>query len=230
MLSEIAHHALGAPLRQAQVVVIVAAVVAMGSQFDGDIRIFLEHICQTVQCCRRFGRQVRFVKFIKDIAHQYGNVDARQGKLENVLVLHFEGIGMKIIAEVQVTLAGGQQEIIHARSDSHLKRTIGFHREFFVRAIIAHDINKGFRQFIAVLFIYPSFDGLKHLGIGKRVYLVPTSTARTAVGRKVTAVVPSLEGDSEVIGGRVHRGRQVNHCPVFGNRILLGAVKVKSTE
>ena len=40
VLHEIVHHALGTPLRETQVVVVVAAIVAVGGQFDGDVRIF----------------------------------------------------------------------------------------------------------------------------------------------------------------------------------------------
>ena len=89
VLGEIFHDTFCSSLGESEIVVIVASEVAVCGKFNGDVRVLLQHFCQAVERFAGVFGQVRFVKFIKDIAHQYGNVDARQGKLENVLVLHF---------------------------------------------------------------------------------------------------------------------------------------------
>ena len=202
----------------------------MRRQFYGYVRVFFQHLCQAVECLARVLREVGFVKFVEHVAHEHWNADARQRELQHVLAFHLRRVGSKRCGVVEIAPAGGEKEVAHAGLHRLLERTVGKHAYLLVRAVAAHHIHHCIGQFVAVLLIHPALHRLQHFGIREFENLVPTASARCAVGRKETSVVQALKRDAEVVGKGVHRRRQVLHFPRVADRVLLGAVKVEATH
>ena len=136
---------------------------------------------------------------------------------------------MQVAPAVQVAATGGKEKVVHARRNRLLKGPVAPNGEFQICTVASHHIDQGFGQFVAVLFVDPSLDRLEHLGIGKRIYLVPTASPRAAVRREVATVVEALERDAEVIAGGIERSGQMNHLPMFGYRILRGTIEIQAS-
>ena len=227
---EVLHHTFGPALRQTQVVAVISALVAMGSQLNGDVRIFVQHTGQTVECFTRGFAQFGTVESIEHVAHKHGHTHAGQGELQHMLLFGRHGIGLQLGTYIEIALAGGQKQVGNTGFQRLLKRTVAQHAELLVRTVAAYHVNFGGRQFIAILLIDPALHRLEHFGIGKGVDAVPTAAARTAARTEIASIVQPLEGDAKVIGAGVHRHWQVADRPTFRQRVERGAVEVKPSQ
>lgn len=68
---EVIHYRLGAALRQSLVVLAVAFVIAMGTQFDGYVGILFQQGYELIQSLGAGWRQGSFVKIIEDVVDEY---------------------------------------------------------------------------------------------------------------------------------------------------------------
>ena len=68
---EVIHYRLGTALRQSLVVLAVAFVIAMGTQFDGYVGILFQQGYELIQSLGAGWRQGSFVKIIEDVVDEY---------------------------------------------------------------------------------------------------------------------------------------------------------------
>ena len=71
MSYEVIHYRLGTALRQSLVVLVVAFVIAMGTQFDGYVEILFQQGYELIQSLVAGWRQGSFVKIIEDVVDEY---------------------------------------------------------------------------------------------------------------------------------------------------------------
>ena len=99
---------------------------------------------------------------------------------------------------VKITLAGAKKNVIHTRLNWLRKRAITLHAELEVGAVVAHHIDQGLWQLIALLFIHPSLHRLHYLRVDETVDMVP-SLSVSSVRREESLIEQSLKGHSEVV-------------------------------
>ena len=227
---EVFHHAFRSSLRETEIIGVIAAIVAMGGKLNGDVGIFLEHARQAVEGFTRGIGERRLVEFIEDIAHKDGHIDRRKGELQNVLSLDFEGIGLEVVAHIEIAFAGGQEKIADASFEGFFKRTVGEDTDFLVGTVAAYHVDLRLGELIAILLVDPSFDSLEDFGIGELEELVPSSSTSAARRGEVASIVQSFEGDAEIVGRRIHGGRKVSHVPGVCNGVLTGPIEIEASE
>ena len=109
-----------------------------------------------------------------------------------------------LLLMVQIALASAQQHVIYVGLNLLHKRAIATHAELQVGAIVAHHIHLGSGQFVAVMLVHPTLDGLHNLGIIEAVDVVePTQIA--TIGTEETLIKLALEGHAEIVGLGVQR-------------------------
>ena len=81
VLDEVVHYCLGTFLRQSFVVFGTAFVVAVGTQFDGDIGILLQQVDEFVECLGAGWCERSLVKLVEDVVDEYGSRNGCQGEL-----------------------------------------------------------------------------------------------------------------------------------------------------
>ena len=86
------------------------------------------------------------------------------------------GLDANLLFVVQESLAGGEQHVVHSRFHHFGERSVAFHAELFVRAVVAHEIHLCVGQFISFHLIHPSRDGLYYLRFLKAVDMVPAAS------------------------------------------------------
>ena len=83
---QIVYYRLGAALRQMLVIFAVSLVVAMGAEFDGNVRVLFQQRYQLVEgCCTGFGKGC-LVEIVEDVVDEYRGCDGSQRELEHVLL------------------------------------------------------------------------------------------------------------------------------------------------
>ena len=202
----------------------------MGRQFDGDVRIFLQQIRQAIECCGRFRGDVCTVEGIKDIAHENGDVHRGERKLQHVLVRSVDGVDVQAVGRIEIALAGGEENIVDAGRDSLLKRTVGLDGQFEIRPVAADHLHLSGREFVAVLFVDPTFDCEEVFGIGKFVEFVPSSAAGAARRGEESTVVEPVEGHAEIIALRIEGRGQRFYGPAAGQGVFLSTKEVESSH
>ena len=75
MSDEVVHHRFGPSLRQHLIVGRTALVVAMCTQLDGHIGVFVEQFHQIIKSLHRFVTQGIFVEIVKDVVYQHRHTD-----------------------------------------------------------------------------------------------------------------------------------------------------------
>lgn len=129
---------------------------------------------------------------------------------------------------VEETLAGGEHHIAHSGLDHLGERAVALERQSAVGAVVAYHVDLGLRQFVSLGLVDPSLDGVDHLGVLKRVYMVPSAAVAT-VGREVAPVVGSLKGHAEVIAVGVERVAGVGEL-VAALLVDLGDEDIQSSQ
>ena len=99
---------------------------------------------------------------------------------------------------VQESLAGAEEHVIYARLDLLCEGTVASDTQFEVRAVVAYHIDLGSRQFVAVLFIDPTLDGLHDFRIIETVDVV-VATRVAAVRTEESLIAFSLESHAEIV-------------------------------
>ena len=213
MSDQVFHYRFCSSLRQSLIVGIIASVVAVRTQLDGDIGVLVEHDYQFVECLGRCVGQCGFVELIEDIVDQHRDVDWRQRELQGA-VDTLVGVPRKadFLFDVQVAFACAKQHVIHSRFDDLSERTVHFHAQFQVRSVVAHHIDQGFGQFVSVFLIHPSRDGLHDFGVLEGIDVIPTFAVVTVAAEEAT-VIHAFKGHTEVIAHRVHRRPEVFNRP-----------------
>ena len=194
----------------------------MGSQFNGDVRIVGEQFRQTLQSRSRLWGDLSLVKRIKHIAHQHWNIHRRKRELQDILMLLVENrIYLKLIGEIEITIARCQEDIPHPRLYLLFKRTIGLHGKFEVGAITSHHLHLCRWKFISILFVHPTFHSEQAFRIGELKYFVPSSTSGRAWWWEITTIVESIKGDAKIIACWIHGCRQMLHLPLMEQSVFL---------
>ena len=226
---QVVDHRLGPVLREAAVVELIAAVVAVRTQFDARIGVVLEQAGQIVERLARVVGQLGAVKLVEDIAHEDGRIDRRQREIERIGRGDVGGVDVEVLLIVEEAVAGGQQDVLDAGLDLLLETAVGAHAKVDVRAVVAHHVDTGLRQLVAVLLVDVAEHGVDHLGLLKGVDMIP-SAAVLAIGGEVAAIVHALESHREVIARRVDRRGKDLHGPLARHRVLAGAVDVEAAH
>ena len=81
MLYEVVHHRFGPSLRQPFVIFGRTLVVAVGRQFDGNVRILVEQHHQFVERLGRFRSERSLVEVVEDVVDEHRGRDAGQWEL-----------------------------------------------------------------------------------------------------------------------------------------------------
>ena len=136
---------------------------------------------------------------------------------------------MQFFLVVQVALASTQENVVHKGSDFLLKRSVTPDTQLLIRTVVTHHIDKSFGQFIAVLLVHPSLDGMHHIGTFERHNMIP-SACIASVGTEEASVMQSLEGHAEVVAITVHGHLQVFYLPVSGYSVASGPEEIKSAH
>ena len=71
MIDQIVHHALGSLLRKLLIVILGSTVISVGRQFDGDIRILIEHQYERVEGVLALRQESNLVEGIEDIVDKH---------------------------------------------------------------------------------------------------------------------------------------------------------------
>ena len=111
---------------------------------------------------------------------------------------------------VEESLAGSEQNIVDARCQYIVERTVTLYAYFLIGAVRSDNVDEGGWQFVAVLLIYPSLHALYYFRVLKAVDMVPSSAVVT-VRREEATVVNSLERHAEVVALRIERIARVRH-------------------
>ena len=179
MLGQIRHHRLGAALREALVVLGATLVVGVSGELDGDVGILVEQLHEVVERRLRLGAQRGLVEVVEDVVYQHRCGDRYQRELQHRLFRLFGRSYGELFLMVEEALAGGEHDVVDARIDDLLKGAVALDGEFQVGAVVADHEYLGGGQLVAVHLIDPSLDGLDHLGVLKRVYMVPSAAVAT---------------------------------------------------
>ena len=71
------------------VIFAVSLVVAMGAEFDGNVRVLFQQRYQLVEgCCTGFGKGC-LVEIVEDVVDEYRGCDGSQRELEHVFLTLF---------------------------------------------------------------------------------------------------------------------------------------------
>ena len=111
---------------------------------------------------------------------------------------------------IKKSLAGSEQNIVDARCQHIVERTVTLYAYFLVGAVRSDNVDEGSWQFVAVLLIHPTLHALYYLRVLKAVDMVP-STSVVTVRREEATVVNSLECHAEVVALRIERIAGVRH-------------------
>ena len=96
VFNQIVDNTLGTTLAQFLVIFVLASEVAMRGKFNGDIRILVQQVHQTVQGLRAVFCKGSAIELIEHIADKHGVVDAGQWELQNKLLTDAVGVDMNM--------------------------------------------------------------------------------------------------------------------------------------
>ena len=92
VVDEVVDHAFRTALAQSLVVFVLAAVVAVGGKFDGDVGILYQQCDEAVQGLGAVLCQFGTVELVEHVADEYGVVDAGKGELQDMFDADAAGI------------------------------------------------------------------------------------------------------------------------------------------
>ena len=118
---------------------------------------------------------------------------------------------------------------MYAWRDYFAERTVEFEQHLFVGTVVTNHVHLTLWQFVTVLLVHPSGDGLDHFGAFKGEYLVP-STSVGAIGGEVSTIVEAVERHAEVVAVRIDRIGQVVNVPTLGSGVKAGAINVETAH
>ena len=205
MGDKIGHHGFCTSLRQTFIVLRRTLVVAVGTELDGHMGIFVEQRHQFIKS--RLGRvaQRSLIEIIEDVVDECRRRDVCQGELQGCVSAFF-GIDqcLDLFLMVEIAFASGKKEIADTGIQHLGERSVAVHTHLLIGPIIADDIDLSGRKLIAVHLVDPPLDRLHDLRVDKRVDMIPATCVATVAGEEST-VVRTLEGHAEVIALGVER-------------------------
>ena len=162
--NEVVYHAFCAALAQFLVIFVLTTEVAVAGEFDGDVGIFVQQGDEAVQRLGAVGSQLSAVKLVEHVAYQHGSVDVGQGELQHIFLAFAGGVHAQLFLMVQITFAGAQEDVFHVGLYLLCEAAVALYAKLEIGAVVAHHIDQSLGQFVSVLFIDPSLDGLDDLG------------------------------------------------------------------